>query len=98
MLRSTKITGGGGEVKYFPSNTITYLLTSSTVDVLGKPASLGAGGWGQEIILIILNDFLFDSVSVIIIFLSYGRAENICKSSVLKTEIGGGVLFLRFQF
>ena len=38
------------------------------MDVLGKPASLGAGGWGQEIILIILNDFLFDSVSVIIIF------------------------------
>ena len=89
MLRSTKITGGGGEVKYFPSNTITYLLTSSTVDVLGKPASLGAGG-GQEIILIILNDFLFDSVSVIIIFLSYGRAENICKSWVLKNEIGVG--------
>ena len=47
-------------------------------------------GGGQEIILIILNDFLFDSVSVIIIFLSYGRAENICKSRVLKNEIGGG--------
>ena len=69
------------------------------MDILEKPASLGVGGMGggQEINLSILNDFLFDFVSVIIIFLSYARAENICKSSVLKDEMGGG-LFLSFQF
>ena len=62
------------------------------MDILEKPASLGVGGMGggQEINLSILNDFLFDFVSVIIIFLSYARAEKICKSSVLKNENGGG--------
>ena len=71
------------------------------MDILEKPASLGVGGMGggQEINLSILNDFHFDFVSVII-FLSYARAENICKSSVLKNEIGRGRggLFLSFQF
>ena len=38
------------------------------MDILEKPGSLSAGGGGgQEIILSILNDFLFDFVSVIMI-------------------------------
>ena len=67
MLRSTKITWGGGEVKYFPSNTITYPNVKHC-GRFGEACEFGCRGGGQEIILITLNDFLFDSVSVIIIF------------------------------
>ena len=50
------------------------------MDIFEKPGSLGAGGQGgEEIILSILNDILFDFVSVIIIFLSFGRAEYMQK-------------------